>query len=140
MGLECVKCQVGDWDDFVACGVQAAVVALQQNPVVNAVIDGDDIIYRDYYDISIAVGTPKGLVVPVIRRAETLGFSQIEQTINMLGKKARDGALAIDDMAGGTFTISNGGVYGSLLSTPIVNPPQVQTLICFVGHACVASR
>ena len=119
--------------------VQAAVVALQQNPVVNAVIDGDDIIYRDYYDISIAVGTPKGLVVPVIRRAETLGFSQIEQTINMLGKKARDGSLAIDDMAGGTFTISNGGVYGSLLSTPIVNPPQVKNSIHMVHVLGVGS-
>uniref|UniRef100_A0A2N9I650 dihydrolipoyllysine-residue succinyltransferase n=1 Tax=Fagus sylvatica TaxID=28930 RepID=A0A2N9I650_FAGSY len=104
--------------------VKAAVSALQSQPVVNAVIDGDDIIYRDYVDISIAVGTPKGLVVPVIRNAEKMNFAEIEKEINNLAKKANDGSLSIDEMAGGTFTISNGGVYGSLLSTPIINPPQ----------------
>eukprot|EP00850_Spirogloea_muscicola_P019660 SM000196S05352 [mRNA] locus=s196:38489:42270:+ [translate_table: standard] len=109
---------------FMSAFVKAAVAALKQEPSVNAVIDGEDIIYRDYVDISIAVGTPKGLVVPVIRGAESMNFAEIEKTINHLGKKARDGTISIDDMAGGTFTISNGGVYGSLLSTPIINPPQ----------------
>ncbi|KAJ7553061.1 hypothetical protein O6H91_06G083300 [Diphasiastrum complanatum] len=109
---------------FMSGFVKAAVSALQQQPVVNAVIDGDDIIYRDYIDISIAVGTGKGLVVPVVRGADKLSFAEIEKTINLLGKKANDGTISIDDMAGGTFTVSNGGVYGSLLSTPIINPPQ----------------
>eukprot|EP00250_Pteridium_aquilinum_P013350 c21285_g1_i1 orf=264-1625(+) len=109
---------------FMSCFVKAAVSALQQQPVVNAVIDGDDIIYRDYVDISIAVGTKKGLVVPVVRGAEAMNFAEIEKTINELAKKANDGSISIDEMAGGTFTISNGGVYGSLLSTPIINPPQ----------------
>ncbi|EXB37877.1 Dihydrolipoyllysine-residue succinyltransferase component of 2-oxoglutarate dehydrogenase complex 2 [Morus notabilis] len=104
--------------------VKAAISALQYQPVVNAVIDGDDIIYRDYVDISIAVGTPKGLVVPVLRNAERMNFAEIEKEINTLAKKATDGSISIDEMAGGTFTISNGGVYGSLLSTPIINPPQ----------------
>lgn len=104
--------------------VKAAVSALQHQPVVNAVIDGDDIIYRDYIDISIAVGTKKGLVVPVIRNSEGMNFAEIEKEINTLAKKANDGSISIDEMAGGTFTISNGGVYGSLLSTPIINPPQ----------------
>lgn len=109
---------------FMSGFVKAAVSALKQFPAVNAVIDGDDIIYRDYVDISIAVGTAKGLVVPVIRGADHMNFAQIEKTINTLGKKANDGSISIDDMAGGTFTISNGGVYGSLISTPIINPPQ----------------
>jgi 2-oxoglutarate dehydrogenase E2 component (dihydrolipoamide succinyltransferase) len=109
---------------FMSGFVKAAVSALKQFPAVNAVIDGDDIIYRDYVDISIAVGTAKGLVVPVIRGADNLNFAQIEKSINTLGKKANDGSISIDDMAGGTFTISNGGVYGSLISTPIINPPQ----------------
>ncbi|KAI3498926.1 hypothetical protein L1887_34713 [Cichorium endivia] len=104
--------------------VKAAVSGLQNQPIINAVIDGDDIIYRDYIDISIAVGTPKGLVVPVIRDAEKMNFADIEKTINGLAKKANSGSLSIDEMAGGSFTISNGGVYGSLLSTPIINPPQ----------------
>ncbi|XP_009802746.1 dihydrolipoyllysine-residue succinyltransferase component of 2-oxoglutarate dehydrogenase complex 1, mitochondrial [Nicotiana tabacum] len=104
--------------------VKAAVSALQNQPIVNAVIDGDDIIYRDYVDISIAVGTPKGLVVPVLRNAEKMNFAEIEKTINGLAKKATNGTISIDEMAGGSFTISNGGVYGSLLSTPIINPPQ----------------
>ncbi|KAL0410273.1 UNVERIFIED_CONTAM: 2-oxoglutarate dehydrogenase complex 2, mitochondrial [Sesamum latifolium] len=104
--------------------VKAAISALQRQPIVNAVIDGDDIIYRDYVDISIAVGTPKGLVVPVLRNAERMNFAEVEKEINTLAKKANDGTISIDEMAGGTFTISNGGVYGSLLSTPIINPPQ----------------
>uniref|UniRef100_A0A7I4E6G5 dihydrolipoyllysine-residue succinyltransferase n=1 Tax=Physcomitrium patens TaxID=3218 RepID=A0A7I4E6G5_PHYPA len=109
---------------FMSGFVKAAVSALKQFPAVNAVIDGDDIIYRDYIDISIAVGTKKGLVVPVLRGVDGMNFAQIEKMINMLGKKANDGSITIDDMAGGTFTISNGGVYGSLISTPIINPPQ----------------
>jgi len=99
-------------------------VALMEEPAVNAVIDGDDIVYRDYVDVSIAVGTPKGLVVPVIRNVESLSFAGVEKTIASLGERARTGSLAVEDMQGGTFTISNGGVYGSLMSTPIVNPPQ----------------
>ncbi|XP_008661868.1 dihydrolipoyllysine-residue succinyltransferase component of 2-oxoglutarate dehydrogenase complex isoform X2 [Zea mays] len=113
---------------LMSCFVKAAVSALQNQPIVNAVIDGDDIIYRDYVDISVAVGTSKGLVVPVIRDADTMNFADIEKGINNLAKKATEGALSIDDMAGGTFTISNGGVYGSLLSTPIINPPQSSIL------------
>ncbi|GAV90220.1 2-oxoacid_dh domain-containing protein/Biotin_lipoyl domain-containing protein [Cephalotus follicularis] len=104
--------------------VKAAVSGLQNQPIINAVIDGDDIIYRDYIDISIAVGTPKGLVVPVIRNAGSMNFAEIEKEINTLAKKANAGTISIDEMAGGSFTISNGGVYGSLLSTPIINPPQ----------------
>jgi 2-oxoglutarate dehydrogenase E2 component (dihydrolipoamide succinyltransferase) len=109
---------------LMSCFVKAAVSALQNQPIVNAVIDGDDIIYRDYIDVSVAVGTSKGLVVPVIRDADSMNFADIEKGINSLAKKATEGALSIDDMAGGTFTISNGGVYGSLISTPIINPPQ----------------
>ncbi|KAL6199394.1 hypothetical protein ACLB2K_029178 [Fragaria x ananassa] len=104
--------------------IHAAVSGLQKQPAINAVIDGDDIIYRDYIDISVAVGTPKGLVVPVIRNADKMNFAEIEKEINALAKKATEGRLSIDEMAGGSFTISNGGVYGSLISTPIINPPQ----------------
>ncbi|WIA43874.1 hypothetical protein OEZ86_010287 [Tetradesmus obliquus] len=109
---------------FMSAFVKAAAAALQEVPAVNAVIDGSDIIYRDYTDISIAVATPKGLVVPVLRSVDKLSFAEVEKNINALGRKARDGSISIDDMAGGTFTISNGGVYGSMLSTPIINPPQ----------------
>ncbi|XP_057862478.2 dihydrolipoyllysine-residue succinyltransferase component of 2-oxoglutarate dehydrogenase complex 1, mitochondrial [Cryptomeria japonica] len=109
---------------FMSGFIKGTVSALQHQPIVNAVIDGDDIIYRDYVDISIAVGTPKGLVVPVIRNAEKMNFAEIEKTMSALAKKANIGSISIDEMAGGTFTISNGGVYGSLLSTPIINPPQ----------------
>ncbi|KAK4744101.1 hypothetical protein SAY87_010413 [Trapa incisa] len=154
--------------------VKAAISGLQNQPIINAVIDGDDIIYRDYVDISIAVGTPKvnltikhkhfgclflllskcvvlgslfsfvalmhcmlqGLVVPVIRNAEKMNFAEIEKEINTLAKKANDGSISIDEMAGGTFTISNGGVYGSLLSTPIINPPQSAIL----GMHSIVSR
>ncbi|XP_059664859.1 dihydrolipoyllysine-residue succinyltransferase component of 2-oxoglutarate dehydrogenase complex 2, mitochondrial-like isoform X3 [Cornus florida] len=116
--------------------VKAAVSGLQNQPIINAVIDGDDIIYRDYIDISIAVGTPKGLVVPVIRNAGKMNFAEIEKEINTLAKKAVDGSISIDEMAGGSFTISNGGVYGSLLSTPIINPPQSAIL----GMHSIVSR
>jgi 2-oxoglutarate dehydrogenase E2 component (dihydrolipoamide succinyltransferase) len=109
---------------FMSAFVKGAASALQEFPAVNGVIEGEHILYRDYCDISIAVGTPKGLVVPVLRDVDQMGFADIEKSIGALGKKARDGALSIDDMSGGTFTISNGGVYGSLLSTPIINPPQ----------------
>jgi len=97
---------------------------LLEQPVVNAVIDGSEILYRDYVDVSVAVATPTGLVVPVVRNCEKLSFAEIEKTIAQLGKKARDNQITIEDMAGGTFTISNGGVYGSMLGTPIINPPQ----------------
>ncbi|CAD7704314.1 unnamed protein product [Ostreobium quekettii] len=109
---------------FMSVFVKASVVALQDMPAVNAVIDDDEIVYKDYVDISLAVATPKGLVVPVLRGAENLSFAGVEKAIVDLGSKAREGTLSIDEMAGGTFTISNGGVYGSLLSTPIINPPQ----------------
>jgi len=109
---------------FMSAFVKAAAVALAEVPAVNGVIEGDEIVYRDYVDISIAVATPKGLVVPVLRGADGLSFAGIEKSLAALGKKARDGTISIDDMAGGTFTISNGGVYGSMMSTPIINPPQ----------------
>lgn len=109
---------------FMSAFVKASADALQMIPAVNGVIDGDDILYRDYCDISIAVGTSKGLVVPVLRDVDRMSFADVEKAIAMYGKKARDGTLGIDEMTGGTFTISNGGVYGSLLSTPIINPPQ----------------
>ncbi|MEA1677039.1 2-oxoglutarate dehydrogenase complex dihydrolipoyllysine-residue succinyltransferase [Nitrospirillum sp. BR 11163] len=109
---------------FMSFFVKACLVALKELPAVNAEIEGTDIIYKNYYDIGVAVGTPTGLVVPVVRDADQMGFAKIEQTINELGKKARDGKLSIADMTGGTFTISNGGVYGSLMSSPILNAPQ----------------
>jgi 2-oxoglutarate dehydrogenase E2 component (dihydrolipoamide succinyltransferase) len=108
--------------------VKAAINALQAFPAVNAEVDGDEIVYKHHYDIGVAVGTPSGLVVPVIRDADQLGFAEIERTINDLGARARDGQLAMEDLMGGTFTISNGGVYGSLMSAPILNPPQVGIL------------
>jgi 2-oxoglutarate dehydrogenase E2 component (dihydrolipoamide succinyltransferase) len=100
------------------------VQALKDVPSVNAEIDGTDIIYKNYYHIAVAVGTDKGLVVPVVRDADELSIAGVEKRIGELGKKARDGSLKIEDMQGGTFTISNGGVYGSLMSTPILNAPQ----------------
>ena len=109
---------------FMSFFTKAAVVALQEIPAVNAEIDGTDIIYKNYYDISMAVGTPKGLVTPVVRDADMMSLAEIEAEIGRLGKLARDGKLSLDDLQGGTFTISNGGVYGSMLSTPILNPPQ----------------
>ena len=109
---------------FMSFFVKAAVQALKDIPAVNAEIDGEDMVYKNYYHIGVAVGTDKGLVVPVLRDADNLSFSGIEKTIAAYGKKARDGQLQISDMQGGTFTISNGGIYGSLMSTPILNAPQ----------------
>ncbi|CAA7623056.1 2-oxoglutarate dehydrogenase complex dihydrolipoyllysine-residue succinyltransferase [Magnetospirillum sp. SS-4] len=109
---------------FMSFFVKASVAALKDWPAVNAEIDGDDLVYKKYYDIAVAVGTPQGLVVPVLRGADRLSFAGVEQGIADLGKKARDGKLSMEDLTGGTFTISNGGVYGSLMSTPILNTPQ----------------
>jgi 2-oxoglutarate dehydrogenase E2 component (dihydrolipoamide succinyltransferase) len=109
---------------FMGFFVRAAIQALKEIPAVNAEIDGADIIYKNHYDIGVAVGTEQGLVVPVVRDADRMSLPQIEAKIGELGKRAREGKLAIDDLQGGTFTISNGGVYGSLMSTPILNPPQ----------------
>lgn len=109
---------------FMSFFVKACVVALKNFPVVNAEIDGDEIIYKNYYNISFAVGTDKGLVVPVLRNADELSFADIEKNIKEISEKARDGKITIEDLQGGTFTISNGGVYGSMLSTPILNLPQ----------------
>ena len=109
---------------FMSFFVKACVTALKEIPAVNAEIDGTDIIYKNFYDIGVAVGSPQGLVVPVLRDANTLNLAQVEKGISELGVKARDGKLAIADLMGATFTISNGGVYGSLMSTPIINPPQ----------------
>ena len=109
---------------FMSFFVAAVVHALKQVPEVNAEIEGQDLIYKNHYDIGVAVGTERGLVVPVVRDADALSLAGVEKAIGALGKKARDGALAMDDLQGGTFTISNGGVYGSLMSTPILNAPQ----------------
>jgi len=109
---------------FMSFFVKACVVALKHYPEVNAEIDGDDIVYKNYYNISFAVGTDKGLVVPVLRNADELSFADIEKNIKEISEKAKDGKLTIEDLQGGTFTISNGGVYGSMLSTPILNLPQ----------------
>ena len=109
---------------FMSFFIKACVNALKELPAVNAEIYNDEIIYKNFYDIGVAVGTPQGLVVPVLREADKLGFAQLEKSINDFGLRARDGKLAIEEMKGGTFTISNGGVYGSLMSSPILNPPQ----------------
>lgn len=109
---------------FMSPFIKASAFALRDQPVVNAVIDETEIVYRDYVDISVAVATPKGLVVPVLRNVETMSCADIERMLNELGEKAKKGDLAIEDMDGGTFTISNGGVFGSLMGTPIINPPQ----------------
>jgi len=109
---------------FMGFFVKAAIQALKEIPAVNGEIDGNDIIYKNHYDIGVAVGTEQGLVVPVVRDADKMSLPQIEAKIGELGKRARDGKLAVEDLMGGTFTISNGGVYGSLMSTPILNPPQ----------------
>jgi len=109
---------------FMSFFVKASIVALKEIPAVNGEIDGEDIVYKNHYDIGVAVGTEQGLVVPVVRDADRMGFAEIEKTIAELGRKARDGKLTIEDLSGGTFTISNGGIYGSLMSTPILNPPQ----------------
>jgi 2-oxoglutarate dehydrogenase E2 component (dihydrolipoamide succinyltransferase) len=109
---------------FMSFFVKAAVAALKKYPVLNASVDGKDIIYHGYFDIGIAVGSPRGLVVPILRNADQLSIAEIEKTIGDFGKRAGEGKLGIDEMTGGTFSISNGGVFGSMLSTPIINPPQ----------------
>jgi 2-oxoglutarate dehydrogenase E2 component (dihydrolipoamide succinyltransferase) len=109
---------------FMSFFVKAAVAALKKFPVVNASIDGNDIVYHGYFDIGIAVGSPRGLVVPILRNADQLTFAQVEKSIAEFGKKASEGKLSLEDLTGGTFSISNGGVFGSMLSTPIINPPQ----------------
>jgi 2-oxoglutarate dehydrogenase E2 component (dihydrolipoamide succinyltransferase) len=109
---------------FMGFFVKAAVHALKKFPLVNASIDGNDIVYHGYYDIGIAVGSPRGLVVPILRDADQSSLAEIEQQIADFGKRAQDGKLTIEELTGGTFSISNGGVFGSMLSTPIINPPQ----------------
>ena len=109
---------------FMSFFVKAAVHALKRYPVVNASIDGTDIVYHGYFDIGVAVGSPRGLVVPILRDADRMSFAEIEKKIADFGKRAQDGKLAIEELTGGTFSISNGGVFGSMLSTPIINPPQ----------------
>ncbi|MEB5500339.1 2-oxoglutarate dehydrogenase complex dihydrolipoyllysine-residue succinyltransferase, partial [Burkholderia pseudomallei] len=109
---------------FMSFFVKAAVHALKKFPLVNASIDGNDIVYHGYFDIGIAVGSPRGLVVPILRNADQLSLAEIEKKIAEFGQKAKDGKLSIEEMTGGTFSISNGGVFGSMLSTPIINPPQ----------------
>jgi 2-oxoglutarate dehydrogenase E2 component (dihydrolipoamide succinyltransferase) len=109
---------------FMSFFVKAAVAALKRYPVVNASVDGTDIVYHGYFDIGVAVGSPRGLVVPVVRNVDQLSMAQIEKNIGEYGKKAQDGKLSLEELTGGTFSISNGGVFGSMLSTPIINPPQ----------------
>jgi 2-oxoglutarate dehydrogenase E2 component (dihydrolipoamide succinyltransferase) len=109
---------------FMSFFVKAAVAALKKYPIINASVDGSDIVYHGYFDIGIAVGSPRGLVVPVLRNADQMSFADIEKKIAEYGQKARDGKLGIDELTGGTFSISNGGTFGSMLSTPIINPPQ----------------
>ena len=113
---------------FMSFFVRAATEALKRFPSVNASIDGNDIVYHGYYDIGVAVSTERGLVVPVVREADALSLAQIEDQINAYGEKARSNKLSLDDMAGGTFTISNGGIFGSMMSTPILNAPQTGVL------------
>lgn len=113
---------------FMSIFAKAAVQALKRFPAVNAYIEGSEIVYHDYYDIGIAVGSPRGLVVPIVRDVDKLSYAQIEAKIGEFGQKAKEGTLSIDDLTGGTFTISNGGVFGSMLSTPILNPPQTAIL------------
>mgnify|MGYP001262229620 CR=1 FL=1 len=109
---------------FMGFFVKAAVAALKKFPILNASVDGNDIVYHGYIDIGIAVGSPRGLVVPILRNAETMSIAEIELKIAEFGQKAKDGKLSLDDLSGGTFSISNGGVFGSMMSTPIINPPQ----------------
>ena len=113
---------------FMSFFVKACIIGLKNYPAVNAEIQGDEIVYKNYYNISIAVGTDKGLVVPVVKNSDELSFAEIEKSISELGQKARDGKITIEDLQGGTFTITNGGIYGSMLSTPILNPPQSAVL------------
>jgi 2-oxoglutarate dehydrogenase E2 component (dihydrolipoamide succinyltransferase) len=109
---------------FMSFFVKAAVHALKKYPILNASVDGNDIVYHGYFDIGIAVGSPRGLVVPILRDADQMSLADIEKKIAEFGVKARDGKLTLDDLSGGTFSISNGGIFGSMLSTPIINPPQ----------------
>jgi 2-oxoglutarate dehydrogenase E2 component (dihydrolipoamide succinyltransferase) len=109
---------------FMSAFVLAATAQLQKIPAVNVAIDGDDIVYHNYIDISIAVSTPRGLVVPVLRNTRKMGFAEVEQTIASLGAKAREDKISLEEMTGGTFTITNGGVFGSMMSTPMLNMPQ----------------
>ena len=113
---------------FMSFFVKACIIGLKNYPAINAEIQGDEIVYKNYYNISIAVGTDKGLVVPVVKNSDELSFAEIEKNIGLLGKKAKDGKITIEDLQGGTFTITNGGIYGSMLSTPILNPPQSAVL------------
>jgi len=113
---------------FMSFFVKACVIGLKNYPAINAEIQGDEIVYKNYYNISIAVGTDRGLVVPVLRNTDEMSFADIEKSIGNLGQKARDGKITIEDLQGGTFTITNGGIYGSMLSTPILNPPQSAVL------------
>jgi 2-oxoglutarate dehydrogenase E2 component (dihydrolipoamide succinyltransferase) len=113
---------------FMSFFVKAAIEALKKFPIVNARVDGTDIVYHEYYDIGVAVSTDRGLMVPVIRDADAKSFGDIEKEITAYANKAREGSIAIEDLSGGTFTITNGGVFGSLMSTPILNPPQVAIL------------
>lgn len=126
--LESFQKKYGIKIGFMSIFAKASAYALQDQPVVNAVIDGSEIVYRDFVDISVAVATPKGLVVPVIRNVESMNYADIEIAMAALGDKAKRGAIAVEDMDGGTFTISNGGVFGSLMGTPIINPPQSSIL------------
>jgi len=113
---------------FMSFFVKACIAGLKELPAVNAEIEGDELVYKNYYDIGVAVGASEGLVVPVLRDADRMSFAQIEQQIREYAKRAEDGTLSLADLKGGTFTITNGGVFGSLLSTPILNPPQVGIL------------
>ena len=115
---------------YVFSTLKAVVEALKRYPEVNASIDGDDIVYHNYFDISIAVSTPRGLVTPVLRNCDKLSMADIEKQIKALAEKGRDGKLTVEDLTGGNFTITNGGVFGSLMSTPIINPPQSAILAC----------
>ncbi|WP_343587805.1 2-oxo acid dehydrogenase subunit E2, partial [Herbaspirillum sp.] len=109
---------------FMSFFVKAVVHALKKYPIVNASVDGNDIVYHGYFDIGVAVGSPRGLVVPVLRDADQMSIAAIEKKIGEFGQKAKDGKLSIEELSGGTFTVSNGGTFGSMLSTPIINPPQ----------------
>jgi 2-oxoglutarate dehydrogenase E2 component (dihydrolipoamide succinyltransferase) len=108
--------------------VKASIEALRRFPAVNASLDGTDIVYHEYYDIGVAVSTERGLMVPVLRSAEHLSFAEVESSVNSVASRARDGSITLEELSGGTFTITNGGVFGSLMSTPILNPPQVAIL------------
>ena len=108
------------------------MIGLKNYPSINAEIQGDEIVYKNYYNVSIAVGTDRGLVVPVLRETDEMSFADIEKNIGLLGQKARDGKITIEDLQGGTFTITNGGIYGSMLSTPILNPHNQQCLECII--------